>query len=52
MSTAPALTRSQLLRLGDKEEAQAQNLANALRSQYFDVKLVGPDGLPSTMAAL
>ena len=38
--------------LVDKEEAQAQNLVNALRSQYFDVKLVGPDGLPSTMAAL
>ena len=38
--------------LVDKEEAQAQNLANALRSQYFDVKLVGPEGLPSTMAAL
>src|SRR5262249_20021220 len=37
--------------LADKEEAQAQNLANALRSQYIDVKLVGPEGLPSTMAA-
>jgi uncharacterized membrane protein len=38
--------------LVDKEEGQAQNLANALRSQYIDVRLVGPDGLPSTMAAL
>jgi uncharacterized membrane protein len=36
--------------LVDKEEAQAQNLASALRSQYIDVKLVGPEGLPSTMA--
>jgi uncharacterized membrane protein len=36
--------------LVDKEEAQAQNLASALRSQYIDVRLVGPDGLPSTMA--
>ena len=38
--------------LVDKEEAQAQNLASALRSQYIDVRLVGPEGLPSTMAAL
>ena len=37
--------------LVDKDESQAQNLANALRSQYIDVRLVGPDGLPSTMAA-
>ncbi len=38
--------------LVDKEESQAQSLANALRSQYIDVKLVGPAGLPTTMAAL
>jgi uncharacterized membrane protein len=38
--------------LVDKEAAQAQNLVNALRSQYIDVKLVGPDGLPTAMAGL
>jgi uncharacterized membrane protein len=38
--------------LVDKEEGQAQNLVNALRSQYIDVRLVGPEGLPSTMSAL
>jgi uncharacterized membrane protein len=38
--------------LVDKEPALAQNLASALRSQHIDVKLVGTEGLPTTMAAL
>jgi Ca-activated chloride channel family protein len=38
--------------LVEKEPPQAQNLVNALRSQYIDVKLVGPDALPTTMAGL
>jgi uncharacterized membrane protein len=38
--------------LVDKEPAQAQNLVSALRSQYIDVRLVGPEGLPTTAAAL
>ena len=38
--------------LVDKDESQAQNLANALRSQYIDVRLVGPEGLPSSMPGL
>jgi uncharacterized membrane protein len=43
--------RPQVL-LVDKEEAQAQNLASALRSQHIDVKVVGPAGLPTAMPAL
>ncbi len=38
--------------LVDKEPAQAQNLAAALRTQHIDVKLAGPEGLPKTMEAL
>jgi Ca-activated chloride channel homolog len=38
--------------LVDKEPEQAGNLANALRSQYIDVKVTGPEGLPNTMTAL
>ena len=36
----------------DKEPAQAVNLVSALRSQYIDVKVVGPEGLPTTMDQL
>jgi uncharacterized membrane protein len=43
--------RPQVL-LVDKDPAQAQNLATALRSQHIEVKLVGPDGLPTTMSQL
>jgi uncharacterized membrane protein len=38
--------------LVEKDPPQAQSLVNALRSQYIDVKLVGPTGLPTTMDAL
>ena len=38
--------------LVDKDPSQAVNLVSALRSQHIDVKPVGPDGLPATMAAL
>jgi len=38
--------------LVDKDPAQAGNLAAALRSQHIEVKLAGPDGLPTSMAAL
>jgi Ca-activated chloride channel homolog len=43
--------RPQVL-LVDKEPAQAQNLASALRSQHIEVKVVGPEGLPTSMAQL
>jgi uncharacterized membrane protein len=43
--------RPQVL-LVDKEPAQAVNLASALRSQHIDVRVVGPEGLPTTMTAL
>ncbi len=43
--------RPQVL-LVDKDPGQAGNLASALRSQHIDVKVVGTDGLPTTMAAL
>jgi Ca-activated chloride channel family protein len=36
----------------DKDPGQAANLAAALRSQLMEVRLVGPDGLPTTMAGL
>jgi len=38
--------------LVDKDQAQAGNLVSALRSQHIDVKLVGPEGLPTAMATL
>jgi uncharacterized membrane protein len=38
--------------LVDKDPGQAANLVAALRSQHIDVKTAGPDGLPTTMAAL
>jgi Ca-activated chloride channel family protein len=43
--------RPQVL-LVDKEPAQAQNLASALRSQHIEVKVVGPEGLPTAMPDL
>src|SRR5262249_25242172 len=43
--------RPQVL-LVDKEPAQAQNLASALRSQHIEVKVVGPEGLPTSMGQL
>jgi uncharacterized membrane protein len=36
----------------DKDPAQSANLASALRSQHIDARTVGPEGLPTTMAAL
>jgi uncharacterized membrane protein len=36
----------------DRDPGQAQNLVSALRSQHIDVRLVGPDGLPTSMAQL
>jgi uncharacterized membrane protein len=38
--------------LADKEPEQAANLATALRTQHMDVKVVGPEGMPTTMAGL
>ncbi|MGH7321331.1 MAG: VWA domain-containing protein [Candidatus Rokuibacteriota bacterium] len=43
--------RPQVL-LVDKDPSQAANLVSALRAQHIDVKLGGPDTLPTTMAAL
>jgi Ca-activated chloride channel family protein len=43
--------RPQVL-LVDKDPSQATNLAGALRAQHIEVKTVGPEGLPTTMAAL
>lgn len=43
--------RPQVL-LVDKDPSQAQNLASALRSQHIEVKLAGPEGLPTAMATL
>jgi uncharacterized membrane protein len=43
--------RPQVL-LVDKEPSQAQNLASALRSQHIEVKLVGPEALPTSMGQL
>ncbi len=38
--------------LVDRDPGQAGNLVSALRSQHIDVRLTGPEGLPTTMAAL
>jgi len=43
--------RPQVL-LVDKDPSQATNLAAALRSQHIEVRIAGPDGLPTTMTGL
>jgi Ca-activated chloride channel homolog len=43
--------RPQVL-VAEKDPAQAQALAAALRSQHVDVSVVGPDRIPKDMAAL
>ncbi len=43
--------RPQVL-LVDKEPAHAGNLVSALRSQHIDVRVAGPEGLPTSMATL